>query len=139
VDELKCCSQKIALSESSNTDQNVVGYIYLFKVTNPDFYASENGGGVYHYDGADCPLCLWCPCCQVNRGKLLARHNYCCTEYCGDDAPTGMADAYVFKWGAQQKAGLSIAHTYRIVTPSATHTSKNGLLGQPVQDAMENV
>lgn len=139
VDELKCCSQKIELAETEDPDDNVAGLVLLFKVTDPSIYSEENGGGIYHYDGSDCPLCLWCPCCQLNRGKLMARHNYCCTEYCGGDAPTGVADAYIFKWGAKDKAGLKVAHVYRIIKPSAKRVSGSSLMSQPVQEPMEQV
>jgi hypothetical protein len=139
VDELKCCSQKIKLTNQTNPDDNVIGLIFLLKVADPTFYLEDNGGGIYHYDGADCPLCTSCLCCQLNRGKIFARHNYCFTEYCGDDAPTGMADAFIFRFGAKEKAGLEIAHVYRIIRPSAKQSDNTRLLSQPVQNTMDNV
>lgn len=139
VDEVQCCSQKIEVTTQANTDDNVIGQIFLLKVTDPSFYSSDNGGGIYHYDGVDIPLCTWCVCCQLNRGKLFARHNYCITEYCGDDAPTGMADAFIFRFGAKEKAGLEVAHVYRILAPSARSSNSNALLSQPAQATMDNV
>jgi len=138
VDELKCCSQKIELSDQENTDDNVVGLILLLKVTDSTFYSEANGGGVYDYDGADCPLCTWCLCCQLNRGKVFARHNYCFTEYCGGDAPTGIADAFIFRFGAKERAGLEIAHVYRVIKPTAKRSNSHGLLSQPAQNSMES-
>jgi hypothetical protein len=124
ADELAVCSHKIRLSPTASRDERVVGKILLLKVTDPTLYSNENGGGIYHYDGDVLPFCLWCPCCQLNRGKVFARHNYFLTECFAGNQATGVADAYIFKFGAAQKAGLEIAHTYRIIKPVALSASK---------------
>jgi len=124
ADELMVCSQQIRLSPTASKDDRVLGVIVLLKVTDPTFYSSDNGGGIYHYDGDVLPFCLWCPCCQLNRGKVFARHNYILTECFAGNQATGVADAYIFKFGAAQKAGLEVAHTYRIISPVARPASK---------------
>lgn len=93
------------------TAPEVLGYAYLFEISNPDFYKQERiikkGGLTY-----ECPKHT-----PETEGKIFARFDYRRVKYMGD-FPKGDPDAYIFR-GAKvfKDANLKELHEYRIMKP----------------------
>lgn len=88
----------------------ILGYIYLMKVSNPKFYS--RGSRVVHMKGgANAPEHT-----QETEGKIFARYDYGLAKHMGSFMP-GDPDAYIFKGHVVQDAELKILHTYRLVKP----------------------
>lgn len=89
----------------------VFGYIYLFEISNPEFY--EGGSRVKYV----APQTVNAPDhTQETEGKIFVRYNYGEAKYLGD-FPEGDPDAYIFKGKVMQEAKLKILHEYRVMKP----------------------
>ena len=95
------------------TAPDVFGYIYLFQVTNPDFYKTQ-------------PRIVRVGNLQANSphtpetdGKIFVRYGYSKVKMMGD-FPNGDPDAYIFKGKVLQEAKLKILHQYRIMKLSSS-------------------
>lgn len=89
----------------------VLGYIYLIEVSNPEFYA-KGSRVVRVQGGANAPEHT-----PETDGKIFARYGYGLAKHMGNFMPDD-PDAYIFKGQVVQDAQLKILHTYRVVKPT---------------------
>mmetsp|Transcript_115811 Transcript_115811/g.210662 ORF Transcript_115811/g.210662 Transcript_115811/m.210662 type:complete len:308 (-) Transcript_115811:181-1104(-) len=90
---------------------DVMGYIYLLEITNPEFYKHGSRVHVMAKPTVNVPHHT-----AETDGKIFARYNYRPAQIIGD-IPKNDPDAYVFKGRVLQEADLKIIHTYRVLKP----------------------
>lgn len=94
------------------TAPDVFGYIYLFTISNPNFYDQER---VVRVGRATVASPTHTP---KTDGKIFARYDYGKVKFMGD-FPKGDPDAYIFKGEkVLNEANLKILHRYRVMKPS---------------------
>eukprot|EP00536_Pseudo-nitzschia_multiseries_P012247 jgi/Psemu1/308938/fgenesh1_kg.458_\ len=97
------------------TAPEVLGYIYLFGVGNPDFYNEPRIARIGALSGNSPDHTL------ETENKVFARYNYRQTKYLGD-FPKGDPDAFVFKGErVLREANLQLLHQYRVMNPKKQH------------------
>mmetsp|Transcript_106144 Transcript_106144/g.199849 ORF Transcript_106144/g.199849 Transcript_106144/m.199849 type:complete len:308 (-) Transcript_106144:213-1136(-) len=94
-----------------HTIPDVMGYIYLLEITNPEFYKHGSRVHVMAKPTPNVP-----PHTAETDGKIFVRYNYWVAQIWGD-IPRNDPDAYVFKGRVLQEANLKIIHTYRVLKP----------------------
>lgn len=90
---------------------DVFGYIYLFEISNPEFYSSRSRVQRVSRGTVNAPDHT-----KETDGKIFVRYGYQQVKYMGD-FPDGDPDAYIFKGKVLQDAKLKILHTYRVMKP----------------------
>jgi len=91
---------------------DVFGYIFLFQVTNPQYYDQDRIIRVGQ-STVNCPEIT-----PDNEGKIFARYGFRDTYYFGNLKTDGSEpDAYIFKGATLEDAQMKVLATYRIMKP----------------------
>lgn len=94
----------------------VLGYVYLLEVSNPEFYS--NGSRISRFEpGSKNPNAP--EHTAETDGKIFARYGYgkMFSALGYEFIPVEGPDAYIFKGKVMQEAKLEVLHTYRIMKP----------------------
>lgn len=105
-----CWSERIDLT----TAPDVLGYIYLFEVSNPAFFQERSRivrvGAATKFTPSHTP---------ETEGRIFARYGYAAARMMGNLNIDGSEpDAYIFKGKTLEEAQIKVLHTYRIVKPA---------------------
>lgn len=95
------------------TAPQVFGYIVLFEVSNPNFYAGESRITRLGSGATNAPDHT-----PETEGKIFARYNFYDSYTFGNLRTDGSEpDAYIFKGKTLRDAEMKVLHTYRLVKP----------------------
>merc|ERR1712086_83755 len=95
-----------------STTSEVMGHIYMFKVTDPNFYDKDRivRVGALSVNSPNHTL--------ATEDKIFARYNYQEVQYMGNFDNKTDPDAYIFKGKkVLDDAKLRVLHHYRIINP----------------------